>query len=88
VQDLKTESNFHTPGQTARYAYAPGDQFYDMLIHGHQGLTDEQSERMNARLVLLLANHVGDLQVLQQAIHAARGGLAATGPAPVTGTTP
>jgi Protein of unknown function (DUF2783) len=74
VQALKTESNFHSPGPSARYAYAPGDQFYDMLIQGHQGLSDEQSELMNARLVLLLANHVGDLNVLQQAITAARGG--------------
>jgi Protein of unknown function (DUF2783) len=83
-QPLKIESNFHSPGQTARYAYAPGDQFYDMLIQGHQGLTNEQSELMNARLVLLLANHVGDLNVLQQAINAARSGLAvsATGTAP------
>jgi hypothetical protein len=86
VPDLKTESHFHKPGQTARYAYAPGDQFYDMLIQGHQGLTDEQSEWMNARLVLLLANQVGDLQVLQQAITAARGSLAAA--APATGATP
>ncbi|HZF80956.1 MAG TPA: DUF2783 domain-containing protein [Rubrivivax sp.] len=43
-----------------------------MLIQGHQGLSDAQSELMNARLVLLLANHIGDLCVLREAISAAR----------------
>jgi hypothetical protein len=75
MNDLRVEPHFHTPGQAARYAYAPGDNFYDMLIQGHHGLSNDQSELMNARLVLLLANHVGDLTVLQQAIQAARGGL-------------
>jgi hypothetical protein len=53
----------------------PGDAFYDLLIEGHRGLTDEQSELMNARLVLLLANHVGDLDVLARALEAARRGV-------------
>jgi Protein of unknown function (DUF2783) len=84
MNHLRVEPHFHTPGQAVRYAYAPGDSFYDMLIQGHQGLSNEQSELMNARLVLLLANQVGDLNVLQAAIHAARGGLGA----PSTGATP
>jgi hypothetical protein len=73
---LNTEPNFHTPGLAQRYAYSAGDSFYDLLIQGHAGLSDAQSELMNARLVLLLANHVGDLNVLQEAITAARNGLA------------
>ena len=55
-----------------------GDDFYDLLIEGHRGLSDAQSELMNARLVLLLANHIGDLRVLQEAIKAARAGAAET----------
>jgi hypothetical protein len=47
------------------------DDFYQALIDAHVGLTDEQSAALNARLVLLLANQVGDLATLQQAIAAA-----------------
>ena len=43
---------------------------------GHAGLTDAQSELLNARLVLLLANHVGDLAVLREALALARDGVA------------
>ena len=48
------------------------DEFYQTLINAHAGLTDEQSAALNARLVLLLANQIGDLATLQQAIAAAR----------------
>ena len=48
------------------------DDFYQALIDAHVGLTDEQSAALNARLVLLLANQVGDLATLQQVIAAAR----------------
>ena len=48
------------------------DDFYQALIDAHVGLTDEQSAALNARLVLLLANQVGDLATLQQAIAVAR----------------
>ena len=48
------------------------DDFYQALIDAHVGLTDEQSATLNARLVLLLANQVGDLATLQQVIAAAR----------------
>ena len=72
---LITEPNFGTPGERHRQAYTPGDDFYEMLIEGHRGLSDEQSELMNARLVLLLANHVGDLRVLREALATARGGV-------------
>ena len=49
------------------------DEFYDALIAIHRDLTVEQSAKVNAKLVLLLANHVGDMDVLQQALAAARG---------------
>lgn len=73
---LITDPHFGTPGERHRQSYTPGDDFYEMLIEGHRGLSDAQSELMNARLVLLLANHVGDLRVLREAIDAARAGIA------------
>ena len=73
---LNTQPNLAEPGVHHRYAYAPGDAFYDALIAGHRGLDDAQSERMQARLLLLLANQVGDLAVLREAITLARAGVA------------
>ena len=49
------------------------DAFYADLIASHEGLTDDESAAMNARLVLLLANHIGDSAVLAEALRAARG---------------
>ena len=72
---LTTQPNLHTPGQRTRHAYTPGDDFFEALIAGHRGLSDEQSELMQARLVLLLANHIGDLNVLREAITLARKGV-------------
>ncbi|HKW81952.1 MAG TPA: DUF2783 domain-containing protein [Casimicrobiaceae bacterium] len=51
---------------------AAPDDFYQELIAAHRDLTDEESALLNARLVLLLANHVGDRSVLSQALAAAR----------------
>jgi hypothetical protein len=48
------------------------DEFYQALIEAHRGLSDEQSELLNARLILLFANHIGDMEVLRQALAAAR----------------
>ena len=48
------------------------DDFYEALIDAHRDLTHEQSQALNARLVLLLANHIGDFGVLKQALLAAR----------------
>jgi hypothetical protein len=48
------------------------DDFYEALIDAHQGLSTAQSHELNAKLVLLLANHVGRLDVLRQALAAAR----------------
>ena len=76
MTQLSTDPHFGTPGVRSRQAYTPGDDFYELLIEGHRGLSDEQSELMNARLVLLLANHIGDLRVLREAIAAARSGVA------------
>ena len=48
------------------------DDFYEALIETHRDLSAEQSHALNARLVLLLANHIGQLPVLRQALEAAR----------------
>lgn len=44
------------------------DHFYAKLMNIHRDLTMEQSTNLNARLILLLANHIGDEKVLDQAI--------------------
>ena len=53
------------------------DAFYEQLIDAHQGLSDADSQMLNAKLVLLLANHIGDIDVLQEAFAKARSGLTA-----------
>ncbi|EEA04227.1 conserved hypothetical protein [Burkholderia sp. H160] len=55
---------------------ADPDAFYEKLIDAHNGLSDEQSHFMNAKLVLLLANHIGDAEVLFEALALARAGVA------------
>ena len=60
--DLITTPNLDAP-----------DDFYEALIEAHQDLTEDESHALNARLVLLLANHIGSLPVLREALAAARG---------------
>lgn len=55
--DLNTSPNISDP-----------DGFYAELINAHEGLSDDESAALNARLVLLLANHVGDREALKQAL--------------------
>jgi Protein of unknown function (DUF2783) len=69
---LRIDPNFHEPGRRFFRDFSPGDDFYEALIEAHNGLTDAQSEALNARLILLLANHIGDLRVLREALQAAR----------------
>lgn len=64
MNQLLTEPNFANP-----------DDFYEELIAMHQDLSEEQSHMANARLILLLANHIGDLDVLRAAMSAARADL-------------
>lgn len=50
----------------------PGaDDFYSELLTAHEGLSDAESVAFNARLVLILANHIGDRAVISQALAAA-----------------
>lgn len=62
---LNTEPNIAAP-----------DDLYEALIAAHGDLTPEQSARVNAKLILLLANHIGDPQVVLEAIRLARAGVA------------
>jgi len=55
---------------------AAPDDFYEDLLGLHRDLTDAQSALVNAKLILLLANHIGDTNVLAQAMAAARDGIA------------
>jgi hypothetical protein len=57
---LKTTLNFQD-----------ADAFYEQLLDAHQGLSREQSELLNARLILLLANQVGDADILRGCVNAA-----------------
>ncbi len=58
---MKTSLNLHD-----------ADAFYEQLLNAHHGLDPEQSELLNARLILLLANQIGDAQVLQECLAAAQ----------------
>ena len=51
---------------------ADPDDFYAELVNSQRNLDEEQALRMNARLILLLANHIGDWTVLTEAIARAR----------------
>ena len=61
--DLITRAHLESP-----------DDFYEALIEAHRDLGSQASHALNARLVLLLANHIGSLKVLRQALDAARVG--------------
>ena len=68
---LQTDPNFADPQARYLNAYSPGDDFYESLIKAHEGLSEAQSRSVNARLILLLANQVGDSRVLAECIQAA-----------------
>jgi len=55
--ELNTSANISNP-----------DDFYEALLAIHEGRTKDESDAINARLILLLANHIGDAVVLQEAM--------------------
>ncbi len=69
---LITEPNFHEPGKRYFRDFSPGDDFYQLLINTHRDLTEQQSALLNAKLILILANHIGDISVLREAMQLAR----------------
>ena len=54
---------------------AQPDDFYQALLDAHQDLSEEQSQMLNAKLILLLANHIGAPEVLDEALRLARADL-------------
>jgi hypothetical protein len=58
---MKTDQNFQD-----------ADTFYEQLLNAHEGLSPEQSEQLNLRLILLLANQVGNTAVLRDCIESAK----------------
>jgi hypothetical protein len=58
---LSSSSNFAKP-----------DDAFCMIVEAHRGLSDAQSADLDAALVLVLANHIGDLDVLHEAIELAK----------------
>jgi hypothetical protein len=58
---LSTSSNFAKP-----------DDAFRMIVEAHRGLSDAQSADLDAALVLVLANHIGDIEVLREAIELAK----------------
>ena len=69
---LNAQANFHDSGSAVRGDFEPGDTFYEALMDAHQGLSEDQSHLLNARLILVMANHIGELDVLKEAIQMAR----------------
>ena len=69
---LNLQPNLAEPGQRYFRDFTPGDDFYEALMDTHRGLSDEQSQLLNAKLVMLLANHIGDLSVIRRALLLAR----------------
>ncbi|MFP4044991.1 MAG: DUF2783 domain-containing protein [Rhodosalinus sp.] len=47
------------------------DDFYADLLAAHDGLTKAESDALNARLILIMANQIGDRDILRQALNAA-----------------
>lgn len=58
---LSTSSNFAKP-----------DDAFRAIVEAHRGLSEGQSADFNAALVLILANHIGDIDVLREAIALAK----------------
>ncbi len=62
MTSLNTKANIKAP-----------DEFYAELLAVHEGLSKAESDALNARLILLLANHIGDRDVLRDGMKAAQG---------------
>ena len=75
---MNLQPNFYEAGKRYFRDFTPGDDFYEALIETHRDLTDEQSAMVNAKLILLLSNHIGDIQILREAMALARADIASS----------
>ena len=73
---MNLQPNFYETGKRYFRDFTPGDDFYEALIDTHRELTDEQSALVNAKLILLLSNHIGDIHILREAMALARADVA------------
>lgn len=62
MNQLKTDPNIPDP-----------DGFYEELLRLYDGLEEAESHSLNARLILVLANHIGDRKIIAQAMQIAKG---------------
>jgi hypothetical protein len=69
---LLTSSNFASP-----------DDAFRLVVEAHRGLDEETSAALDTALVLILANHIGDIEVLREAVALAKRGLANKQPQPL-----
>jgi hypothetical protein len=69
MSKLRVEPNVATP-----------DDLYEAIVDAHHGLTLAQSQDLNARLILLLANHIGDVDVVKEALSRAGETIVETSP--------
>ena len=67
-----SQTSSQTSSLVTRPNLADADGFYAALLAAHKGLAEAESHALNARLVLILANHVGDRAVLDEALALAR----------------
>jgi hypothetical protein len=56
--------------------FADPDAAYRLIVEAHRGLSDEESRKLDAALILVLANQIGDLGVLAEALRLARAAVA------------
>jgi uncharacterized radical SAM superfamily protein len=61
MQSLKTSANIAKP-----------DDLYELLIGAHNGLTKAESDSLNAKLILILMNHIGDDATIREALELAK----------------
>ena len=73
---MNLQPNFYETGKRYFRDFTPGDDFYEALIETHRDLTDEQSALVNAKLILLLSNQIGDIHILREAMALARADVA------------
>ena len=80
MAELKLTPYFHAAQRPPSADPSVSDDFYEALLDIHCGLSEAQSALLNAKLILVLANHIGDLDVLRQAMAVARADIDASAP--------
>jgi hypothetical protein len=69
---MSEPQNVAPPAPRLQSRLADPDAAYRLIALGHRGLDEGQSAALNARLVLILASQIGDLDLLREALALAR----------------